>query len=198
MYKAYYIEDNLYTFQKWKLNFLTESLIDNLWQDWCNFCRNIVILSCNGAYSKNNNYIPPRNSDNSTERIAYEAKCAALNNRLRPNRVIQNLRSEPTWGDQDKIIQIIQTLQPYNYQTLLSAFGLPVYGIKHLQHVRNACCHKNKETMRQISQFFIYYYIVDVSTPSDLVWHVNTYSQTYGIYHWIDNMWTIANIATSF
>lgn len=98
-----------------------------------------------------------RPGDNTWQRIAYEAKQSVLGNRIHPTRTITYHRQEPTWGDQASLITIVNTLQPNNANTLITAFGLPLQGGKHLQIVRNACFHKNEETLSSVKSISIYY-----------------------------------------
>jgi len=55
-----------------------------------------------------------RTCDNSWQRIGYEAKQASLGNAINPGRSISFLRNEPTWGDTNKIIDVIMALSPTN------------------------------------------------------------------------------------
>ena len=194
--RATYIQNTIPNEEWWRVSYLTECLIANLWQVWCSFCRHVIILSCNGTLSRSNDVISSRHADNSIQRIGYEALCATRRQAPRPSRTIRFLRQEPTWGDQDKIIDIITLLNPANSSTLLSAFGLPLYGPKHLQIVRNACAHKNVETVNQVRSLTIHYSGVKISSPSDLAWQVISSNNTCGIYSWIEDLITIADQAT--
>ena len=183
--------------ENWRIAYLTESLISALWQLWCTFCRQTIFLSCSGTISRQNNVIAARHGDNSHRRLGYEAKCATRGQNLKPAKTIQYLRQEPTWGDQDKIIDIITILNPANSNSLLSAFGLPVAGPKHLQTVRNACAHKNVETMSQVHLLTMHYINSNLRTPSDLAWQISISNNSCGIYSWIEDLTIIANQATA-
>lgn len=180
----------------WESRSLCETLVSDLWQLWCNFCREVIHLSCNGCILRDGIIVVKRPKDNSWQRIGYEAAQASRNQSPKPGKLITQLRQEPTWGDQAKLIDILNVIQPHNDSALITAFGLPVQGPKHLQIVRNACAHKNAETLADVQNLTINYSLSSISTPTDLLWSINRLSRQCAIYQWIDDCQLIAFEAT--
>lgn len=185
----------------WTMSRLTESLMSDIWQTWCLYCRNIAHISCRGSICLDGNAFSARIShpDNSWRRLGYEAQ-----NRRNQNRITNNghqtflMRYEPTWGDLDVMLEIIQALAPVNQNTLSSAFGMGMVSLKHLQLARNACAHKNVETITQLSQQMkIHYQFNNLKEPSDLAWSFLRGTTTFAFYNWLLEMKTIARFASA-
>jgi len=180
----------------WHLRSLTETMVSDTWQLWCVFCRNLLLSSCEGGHSRKGAPVIARRGDNSWKRVGYEAVCAFRGNKPKPTKVIGSLYQEPTWGDQDKLIDIVGCLSPSNSVQLLTAFGLPLRGPKHLQIVRNACAHKHRESISKVLALEIYFVSPKLFTPSDIVWQVEASSGNLGMYAWLDDLQVIAGEAT--
>lgn len=180
----------------WRLRFLTEGLISDLWQGWNNFTRTVLLMSCKGCSARDATLIARRPRDNSWQRIGYEANQAAFQRLIRPGKVIKFRRQEPTWGDMNKVLNIISGLNPSNKSKLMASFGLSLRGPKHMQLVRNACAHKNKETMAAVRSISIYYISKLPQQPSELVWQVDRSNKTVALYSWISDLKVIADLAT--
>jgi hypothetical protein len=196
--RATKIQDQITTVSVWEQRYLCETLLSDCWQAWNDFCRNILHLSCKGGVCRSGAAIAPRLGVNSWQRLGFEAKNARpppLS--LNATKTISFLRQEPTWGDQNKIIDVITTLGPANTANLLVAFGLPLLGPKHLQIVRNACFHKNSETVQAVKVISSSYGNgVGVSGPADLIWCYEPSKGTNAIYSWLADFKTIAEVAT--
>lgn len=182
--------------ESWRFRYLSEALISDIWQAWCLFVRGVVHLSCCGCITRSNNVVNKRFADNSWQRIGYEAQQAAQRRRPLPSRKLTFLRQEPTWGDINKLLEIIVILKPCNELQLLSSFGLPLRGPKHLQIVRNACAHKHKENIGNVGTLLIFYRTPPLAHPIELVWQFETASGEIALYKWIDDLETIASLAT--
>lgn len=182
--------------EPWRLRYLTEGIISDLWQSWCTFCRNVILFSCEGTVTRNGSTVISREGSNSWQRIGYEAACAARGANVHPTRHLSYRRHEPTWGDQNKIIDIVMRVGPTNSNALLTAFGLPVYGPRHLQIVRNACSHKNIESIKDVRNLSINYFAAPLHSPSDLAWFIDRNSNCCGIYSWCDDLSLIVEEAT--
>ena len=180
----------------WRLRLLTEGLISDLWQDWNNFARTVLFMSCQGCNTRNATKIRRRPCDNSFQRIGYEAKRASQDRVIVPGQVNRFRSQEPTWGDMGKVVKIILGLNPTNKNRLISAFGLSVNGPMHLQLVRNACAHKNKETMDAVRKISIHYVSQPLQQPSELVWKLHKKNKTGALYSWISDLQVIAGIVT--
>lgn len=185
----------------WTFDRLTESLMSDIWQTWCLYCRNVVHASCRGGECLNGAIIVKRTSvhDNSWKRLGYEAR-----NRKNINSTSVNghhnflMRYEPTWGDLSVMIDVIQAINPINKNQLLIAFGMGLTSINHLQKARNACAHKNVETISELSsQMVIHYNFSHLKKPSELAWSFLRGSHTFAFHNWLFEMRTIAMHASS-
>ncbi|MCL2894279.1 hypothetical protein [Brenneria tiliae] len=187
---------------RWEFDRLTESIMSDMWQSWCLFCRDVLMKSCRGAVSLDDSFIEERTSHaisdyNSWKRIGYEAS-----KNKHPDKIINSghnnffMRFEPTWGDLDCIIRIIQTLHPSNETHLLSAFGSGQV-LKHLQCARNACAHKNVELIYSLNnEMRPYYKFRKLKSPSDLSWCHKRNESVFAIIDWLYEMRKIAKEAT--
>lgn len=180
----------------WRIRLLTEGLISDLWQDWSNFTRTVLLMSCQGCITRNAIKIQRRPCDNSWQRISYEAKHASQDRAVVFGQVNRFRRQEPTWGDTGKALKIIHQLNPANKSKLISAFGLSVSGPTHMQLTRNACAHKNEETMAALRKISIHYISKPLQQPSELVWQLHKRNNTVALYSWISDLQVIAGIAT--
>lgn len=181
----------------WKYNYLTEVLVSDIWQSWCNFCRNLLFSSCRGAYARDGSIIAKRGGDNSWERLGYEASQGIRNQTLRTNGHVNfAIRKEPTWGDLDKFIKATQALQPSNSNTLLSIFG-SFTELKNLQLVRNACAHKNVETITDLLSLSSEYSFSELNCVTELAWqNKKVGGHEFAIELWLYEMNLIADYAT--
>lgn len=194
--RAQDIQEVIPTLEDWRLRYLTEGIISDLWQLWYGFCRSVVLFSCAGTKSRTGSLISTRVGDNSWQRVAYEARCAANGQKTRPHKRLQYHRQEPTWGDQMKIIEIVSKTKPSNASVLVTAFGLPLQGPRHLQIVRNACAHKDNEALGDVRQLLVYYMSPRISSPCDMAWLIDHDKKHCGIYSWSEDLRLIANEAT--
>ena len=192
--------ENIYswptTHPDWEFKYLSTTLVSDVWQNWCLFCRNVVMQSCAGTKSRSGAIIPPRPSVNTCERISYEAKQAIHGNSLHPSKTLNFRRHEPTWGDQSSLLRAIPTLSPLNAVTLMTGFGLSLNAPKHLQAVRNACFHTNSETMSEVKRLITFYIGRDLSHPTDIMWWLEPTSRADAIFYWLEEFEIIADQVT--
>lgn len=183
----------------WQLNNYTEALISDIWQCWNNFCRELLFSSCRGTITRDGQYAKRNVSDCSWKRLGYEAKQVISNQSIKTNGHLNfYVRKEPTWGDLDVFIKIIQqmTPQPSNANHLLTVFG-SFSSIKQLQKLRNACAHKNIETVVDVHTLSTHYSFGRLKYMSDLAWCNPINSYEYAIEAWLYEMRRIADLATS-
>lgn len=191
------INSNRTNLKRWEFNYLTEVLISDIWQAWCNFCRELILSSCRGTIARNGQLVNKRFGDNSLQRIGYEAKQANYNHNVTANGHLNfMIRNEPTWGDLNSIIRIVQRLQPSNFNNLVTTFG-SFTEPKNLQKVRNACAHKNKETITDISTLSITYNFSKLSYATDLAWKMKNNTNAFAIDIWLYEVNKIADLATA-
>lgn len=140
--------------------------------------------------------VPPRARDNASRRVGYEAAQASRRQPAKSGRTLSSLRQEPTWGDVAALIDIVTALEPANTVTLVSAFGLPLRGPRHLQICRNSCAHKHSENLQAIRQIGIYYLNADLEHPGDLAWKTEASSLVIGYFRWVEDLLVMADVAT--
>ena len=193
---------HLYThkqnYSDWEFRFITDSLLSEIWQSWCLFNRILLLKSIRGAKAREGSVIIGLHRDNSWNKILYE-----ISHNLK-NRTITNtghvnfkIRFEPTWGDVSVMLRAIQYMAPNNQATLLSAYGMPFDGIKHMQQVRNSAAHKNIETMSEIKSLSMYYNSPEINSPMDVVWACKHQENTLAIEQWLYDINLIADLATA-
>ena len=112
------------TISTWEYNYLTEVLMSDIWQSWSNFCRELFFSSCRGTIARDGTIIPKRVGDLSWQRLGYEAKKASSGHACTSQGHLGFfIRYEPTWGDIDVFIKIVQVLLPANASRLISIYG---------------------------------------------------------------------------
>lgn len=96
-------------------------------------------------------------------------------------------RREPTWGHIDKLIEVIQALNPPNRSDLLAAFGT-IPAIEHIRLVRNATAHRNIQTLADVLALQTQYKTFPVRHPLQaLLWVDPTTGRTL-IHSRLDDM----------
>ncbi len=181
----------------WQFNYMTEVLISDVWQAWNFFCRELFMSSYRGCVARNGQLIAGLAGDHSWKRIAYVAKQAKSNKSPTSNgHNAFPIRNEPTWGDLSVFIDIVNKIRPDNYNNLLASYG-SFSSLKQLQYIRNACAHKNVETMDEIRQLSSVYRGGKIKSATDLAWRINISESVHGIELWIFEMNLIADLATS-
>jgi len=183
----------------WQHRYLTESLMSEIWLTWCLFSRNLIHKSLRGTKARNNQIITPRTGNNTWQTIGHQSKRASKSeNHLTSTPTTFYMRYEPTWGDPGCIIKIITALAPANQVQLLTAFGLPLQGPKHLQLVRNCAAHKTLENLMFLRmQLSLTYVIPNKATPAEIAWALRTGTPDLAIHAWLNDMKIIADVATA-
>ena len=181
----------------WKLRFLSESLLSNIWIDWNNFVKDIFIESCNGTITRHGVVIPPRAAaDNSPNRICYDVKRLASGNNVQAGKIYSGPQ-DPTWANPDKIIACITGLAPANVSTLQQAFGAGnLVGHKRIHLVRNACAHKSRPNRASVMALLASYPTKHFYDPVDIIWGTNASTNSIAIFEWISDLETMADLAT--
>ncbi|MCE1395335.1 hypothetical protein LWU68_00215 [Enterobacter cloacae] len=183
--------------REWEFNYKTEVLISDIWQGWCHFTRELLMSSCRGTTARNGNIIPKRAGDNTWQRLGYEAKQAANQANASANGHVNfAIRKEPTWGDLDNISRIIGQLKPNNENYLVGVYG-SFSQLKDLQLVRNACAHKNVETLQTLMPLASRYSFGVPERATQVAWAKALGSNDFAIEQWLFEMNLIADHATS-
>lgn len=178
--------------------FILNGLLDYVWQAWNRFSREYFIKCCMGCYAKNGVQIAAANGLQplSEERISYISTKLSRPQKISPNGVNSTLRFEPTWGDIDKIISLSALVQLSNHAVVTASFGGGLLGPKHLQKVRNAIAHLNKETHGDLVGLASLYKSGKIRHPVGSIFWRTTNTDLYALTAWIEDMILIADIAT--
>lgn len=121
--------------------------LSEVWQIWCRFCRHAVMASCAGCRSVSG--IVHAQSHVSPDVVSF---IAARQTNGKPPKVQGSnaqLFREPTWGHIDRLIEVIQAVNPPNRIELLSGFGT-VPAIEHVRLIRNAAAHRNVQSLAAV------------------------------------------------
>lgn len=191
------ISNNKPHLSDWEFNYLTEVLISDIWQTWCSFCRELVFSSCRGTRARNGDFIAKRVGNNSWKRLGYEASQVAKNQAIAANGHLNfAIRKELTWGDIHKLLLVINHLSPGNKNHILSTIG-SFTNFKHLQQLRNACAHKNIETISDINSLKTHYHFTKLACAPQLAWAFCLSENITALELWLFEMNLIADIVTS-
>jgi hypothetical protein len=196
--KAVHLYTHRHDYSDWEFRFLTDALLSDIWQSWSLFSRIILLKSIRGTKARDGSFVIGLKRDNSWNRILYE-----ISNSLKGRAVTNTghvnfkIRFELTWGDINVMLRAIQHMAPNNAATLLSAYGMPFNGIKHMQQVRNAAAHKNIETINDIQSLSIHYNTSVIKSPMDVIWAHKHTTTTLAIEQWLYEINLIADLATS-
>lgn len=181
----------------WELRFLGESLLSNIWLDWSNFVKHVLVASCAGTVSRSNLPIASRTlTDNSEARIRHEFKRYSKGCLPTPAGV-DNGQLEPTWAHPDYLVACLTGLGPSNTGVLQNAFGsggLP--GARRIHLVRNACAHKSKANRISVKTLRAFYSTPHFMDPIDILWGKSGVSGI-AVYEWILDLETMAELATA-
>lgn len=182
----------------WEFNYQTEVLLSDIWQCWNHFTRSLIFSSCRGSIARDGTVIQERVGNNEWKRLSYESKQGAYN-KVTTNNGHANfkIRLEPTWGDLNLVPNIVNALNPNNKNQIIMAYG-SFARLKDLQLVRNACAHKNVETITDLSILSSRYNTGKIQNAPSLAWStVNGTTSDMAIELWLYEMNMIADIATA-
>lgn len=180
----------------WEFKYLSINLVSDIWNCWCDFCRNVIITSCRGTLTRSGKVIAERKSDNSWQKIGYDASQVLRKKSIVPGKMLTFRRHEPTWGDVSSLVQIVNKISISNSPQLLSAFGMSLRGPKHIQTVRNACAYIDIESIDEVNKISIYYLGPRISHPFELIWSLDPSTKSDAIFTWISDLEIICEQVT--
>jgi hypothetical protein len=154
---------------------MLEGILSHTWQDWCRFCRVLIMESCRGTVDMSENQLPQLPGALSEHHVSGAA--ARIKQRRTPIWGFQNtiLRFEPTWGDVDVLTDIITGMAPANSATLLGMCTLASPSSKILQGTRNAAAHHNHQTVSDLLRMSGVYTTFPITHPCQaLLWVENS------------------------
>jgi hypothetical protein len=128
------------------------------------------------------------------QRVIYEAGCAVKGQPPRAGARIINSWAEITWGDIDKLVIVVGALNPTNRTELLNGFGGGLSGPKHLQIVRNASAHINRDNATSINRLAAYYYGNPIKHPTDLATRSHILTKDPAFISWISDMKLMSDV----
>ena len=96
----------------------------------------------------------------------------------------------------NKLIGIANQLNSANKAQLIAAFGAGMRGPLHIQKIRNAAAHWNKETLGGVVSLGPYYISDPIRHPSEAIFWIHPSSGDYAFCAWIEDLRLMADIAT--
>lgn len=175
----------------------TESLVNHTWQIWSLFCRQLVMISALGGSTRSGTIVPSCVHPASPGRVAYIASCAFSGNSIKPNKIISSAKKEPTWGNVDKLNDIINALNTHNKISVLSALSTAHRGSAHLQTVRNCTMHMCGESFNEIRAIRPYYNAAQLRHPCDTTFWIDPNTGQQAFLSWIADMRQAGYLATT-
>lgn len=149
---------------------LLEGILSRVWQSWNKFCRQVIVESCLGTQTLSGPVAatPPAVSEQAVSAASIRVKNKAAVVWQGTNSL---LRREPTWGDVDSLLDIVNGLAPSNAATLLGLCTMATPAAKVLQAIRNAAAHQNQETMATLGTLSLTYSAFAITHPcQSLFW----------------------------
>lgn len=169
------------SYERWAAQ---EGFLSSLWQAWCGFCREAIMLSCLGTTTQSGNSTTCQFSHYSEAEILFIAKCLANNSMPKHIRPISGMYAEPTWGDVSKISKILIGLSPSNLSVMSTAFNSITLATD-LQTVRNTCAHINKEGLASLNLMKVRYNDNKFRHPSDAMFWIDPVTGDFAWQAWI-------------
>ncbi|WP_419784839.1 hypothetical protein [Pseudodesulfovibrio sp.] len=126
--------------QNQKARILAEMCVLRIHDEWCRFCRELIIVSAMGLGRTASGHRVPRASG------MYNIQCVqAAFKRGRPN-----WKFEPSWAVTNDCLKAAQKLGITNFNTIAASLGAQNSHADDLRVVRNFFAHRNKSTALQI------------------------------------------------
>lgn len=174
-----------------------EGLVSALWQHWSLFCRRVVFSSALGCVTRSGNAVTACVTPLLWERVSYISWRVHSGGAINTGNLNTDLRREPTWGDVQKVQNVIATLSPANAQQLITCLGSVSRGPIDVQLVRNAAAHRNTQTLAAIRMLNIYYNAKKISHPAQVSTWTEPVSRDFAFIAWADEMRLLADLMTS-
>lgn len=169
-----------------------EGALSDAWQAYCDFVREICVISSLGCTTVDGLVCAPSVVPLNWERVSYIALRAAKNHSVVSGNTNYEKWKEPTWGDVDKIDAILTALGMVNSGTIRSSLLSGAKGPKHCQLVRNACAHKNDQTLKVVIDLAVQYLAHPIWIPSEAATWRDSVTKRPAFLEWIDDMRTNA------
>lgn len=174
-----------------------EGMLSRVWQSWCIFCRSCLIESCLGTVSTSGvsiSRLPFAHSESHVSGAAIRAK----DNRAKSpywGNTNSVLRLEPTWGNVDLLVDIINRLSPNNSAQLIAAFSSGSINAKTLQVIRNATAHNNRETDLEVQNLRSRYKTFPITHPIQAIFWEQRHTMDFLVIDAMKNLLSISDAA---
>lgn len=167
-----------------------EGVLSRAWQAWCGFCRGCIVESCLGTIDGAGNSVAQIIAALSEPHVSAAAIKAKPIGAPPPYWGSQNavLRKEPTWGDPDAFVRIVQRLAPNNQAQLVAAMSAASTFAKDLQIIRNACAHKNHQTVTEVQNIRSRYTVFAITHPTHSLYWIDPNSRDFLICAAMDDL----------
>lgn len=169
-----------------------EGLVSATWQYWNRFCRSVVIESALGAKTASGTALPA--CVTSWEEVSAIAIQAAKKRPATPGATNNILRLEPTWGDSNRLLNVIAGLQLGNQAQLAQSFGASTY-ISHIQVVRNAAAHRHHQNTADVLALGPFYVVSRLRHPTEALFWLEQQTRNFAFLFWLDDMRTVGSLA---
>lgn len=178
--------------ERWALQ---EGLLSQKWQSWCGFCRSVLIQSAIGAQTTGGSATTSPHAARSEAELAWLASRASRNQSISNIQPIGGSHLEPTWGDPIKIGLISHAFAMTNEGQLSAGLLSASAETRHLQIVRNATAHINRENYQEARDLSLIYRAGPFEAPSDvMLWEEPTTGE-FAYRYWSDRLIIAAKIA---
>jgi hypothetical protein len=174
-----------------------ETLVNHSWQNWGLFCRQLIMTSALGGTTRGGVVIPACIAPPDWKRVSYIASCAFSRNPVKPIKTNSLMKKEPTWGNVDKLADIINELATANSSVLLPALSIASRSSSHMQVVRNCTAHMCGETFNLVKLIRPYYNVSTLRHPCDAAFWIDPNNGLFAFTSWLEDLRQSADKATT-
>lgn len=177
--------------EKNKRHIYLSGVINSLWQTWNDFWRAFWLANLFGGIDIRRNLITPIPSilrPRSSEPEAMYYLLHVLGQRKNSVGSISGSYQEATWGDRNQIEKLTLKLKGPG-DSILSAMAIYGNSIYHLQLVRNASIHLDRDNFTRVKNELMPYYIHPaIKYPTDFLFSTNLSTGRTAYIDWVDNL----------
>ena len=168
-----------------------EGATSQAWQNWCGFCRQVIVEACQGTSTINGATVACIPMPPTAGRIAYVSKQLMAGSGIRVGK--ESLpHQEPTWGDPLVCLEAVNYFRPGNSAALLVGLNLAYYAPEHLRTVRNATAHFSSSGIADVRRLSVYYRGQGFFHPLDILEWETKVSRENVFLVWLNDLKTMA------
>ncbi len=177
-----------------KVYVYSSGVLNNIWQSWSRFWRTFWLAHILGGIDiKNKKIYPYSLFTGRDEKEAIHYLLHILGKKKKPIGKIKGSYQEPNWGDSDIIEKLSIEIFGIN-NNIINAFSILGTTLKHLQIVRNASIHLDRDNMNKIKSDIVPYYIITkIKYPTDIIYSRNLAGKKV-ITNWVDELITFLQL----